>query len=118
MCDFVSVCRVADIPRGGALHVDVEGLPIALVRVGDEVFAIHDVCSHADVRLSEGDVIDCTIECWLHGSQFDLRTGAALSLPAITPVSVYDVRVDGSGDDATVLVRPKATESTEGIPSE
>ena len=50
---------------------------------------------HAEVSLSEGEVEDCTIECWLHGSQFDLRTGQPLSLPAIRPVPVYPVRVEG-----------------------
>jgi nitrite reductase/ring-hydroxylating ferredoxin subunit len=63
-----------------------------------------DVCSHADVALSEGEVDDCSIECWLHGSRFDLRTGEALSLPATAPVPVFDVLVEGEGPDARVLV--------------
>ena len=66
-----------------------------MVRDGDEVFAIHDVCSHADVPLSEGDVEDCQIECWLHGSRFDLRTGKPVGLPATDPVPSTPSRSDG-----------------------
>ena len=67
----------------------------AVVRIGDEVYAIGDRCSHADVSLSEGtvDPDDRTIECFKHGSTFDLRTGEPQSLPATRPVPVYDVRV-------------------------
>lgn len=104
MTEFHDACRLGDVPEPGALHVDIEGEPIAIARTTDGVFAIRDVCSHADVRLSEGEVIDCTIECWLHGSAFDLRTGQPLSLPAIVPVPVYPVNVVGDGDDARVLV--------------
>jgi 3-phenylpropionate/trans-cinnamate dioxygenase ferredoxin component len=68
------------------------------------VFAIHDVCSHADVPLSDGEVDDCEIECWLHGSRFDLRTGKPTGPPATTPVPVYPVRVDG--DDVLVDRQP------------
>lgn len=69
------VCQVGDIPDGGVLGLEVGETPVALVRTGGEVFALHDVCSHAEVRLSEGEVYDHTLECWLHGSCFDLRTG-------------------------------------------
>ena len=112
MTELVDACRIGDIPMPGALHVDVAGEPIAVVRTGAGVFAIRDVCSHADVRLSEGEVIECTIECWLHGSAFDLRTGAPLSLPAIAPVPVYPVEVDGAGDDARVRISPIPFPST------
>ena len=100
----VDAAALVDIPDGGALRVEVDGLPVALVRTQGEVFAIADRCSHADVALSEGEVLDCTIECWLHGSAFDLRTGAPTSLPATEPVPVYSVSVVGEGDTARVLV--------------
>lgn len=100
----VDVCAVADIPQPGALRVEIEGEPIAVVRDDDGVYAIADRCSHADVALSEGEVADCTIECWLHGSVFDLKTGAALTLPATEPVPVYAVTVDGEGEGARVIV--------------
>ena len=62
--------------------------------------ALHDVCSHADVPLSEGDVDGGSIECWLHGSRFDLATGAPSGLPATTPVAVYRTKTEG--DDVYV----------------
>jgi 3-phenylpropionate/trans-cinnamate dioxygenase ferredoxin subunit len=98
--DGVRACQLSDVPEEGALRVVVDDRPIAIVRSAGEVFAIHDVCSHADVPLSEGDVEDCTIECWLHGSRFDLRTGKPLALPATRPVPVYAVTVEG--DDVLV----------------
>lgn len=99
---FVSVCALDDLVPGTARQVVVDGVPVAVVRVADEVLAINDVCSHGAVSLAEGEVEtdDCTVECWLHGSRFDLRTGAALSLPATEPVPVYPVKVE----DGKVLV--------------
>ncbi len=64
-----------------------------MARDGDEVFAIQDQCSHAAVALSEGEVDDCTVECWLHGSRFDLRTGKPTGLPATEPVATFPVDV-------------------------
>jgi 3-phenylpropionate/trans-cinnamate dioxygenase ferredoxin subunit len=92
---FVRACALADVPEDGALGVEIGGVPVAIVRTGDEVFALHDVCSHEEVPLSEGDVYDHTLECWLHGSCFDLRTGDPTGPPATRPVPVYPVKVDG-----------------------
>ena len=100
----VDVCAVADIPEGSALRVTVGEYAVALAHCDGGIRGVLDVCSHADVALSEGEVDDCSIECWLHGSRFDLRTGEALSLPATAPVPVFDVHVDGEGPAARVLV--------------
>ena len=101
----VAVCKVLDVPVSGALGVVVEGTPVAVVRDSDgHLHAIRDICSHADVALSEGEVDGCTIECWLHGSRFDLLTGRPSGPPATTSVPVYAVSVEGEGDDAVVLV--------------
>jgi len=95
------VCALDDLPEAGAIQVVIGGEMIAVVRdeQGD-VHAISDMCTHATVPLSEGEVDDCTIECWLHGSRFDLRTGEPTGLPAITPVDVYPVTIEG--DDVYV----------------
>jgi 3-phenylpropionate/trans-cinnamate dioxygenase ferredoxin subunit len=77
------------------LGVEVEETPVALVREGAEVYALRDVCSHAEVRLSEGEVYDGTLECWLHGSCFDVRSGKPTGPPATRPVPVYRVKIDG-----------------------
>jgi nitrite reductase/ring-hydroxylating ferredoxin subunit len=92
--------RLDEIPEEGAHRVVLDGIPICLARSEGEVYAINDVCSHADVSLSEGEVEDSTIECWLHGSRFDLRTGKPCGLPATKPVATYQVVVEG--DDVHV----------------
>jgi 3-phenylpropionate/trans-cinnamate dioxygenase ferredoxin component len=75
------------------VKVNIKGEDICLTRIGDEVFAIGDLCTHSDASLSEGDVTDYKIECWLHGAEFDLRTGEALTLPANIPAKTYSVSI-------------------------
>ena len=84
-----------DIAPNSAARFEVQGRPIAVVRIGDDVYAIGDTCSHADVSLSEGEVFCDTkeIECWKHGSTFSLETGEPQTLPATQPVPVYVARV-------------------------
>jgi 3-phenylpropionate/trans-cinnamate dioxygenase ferredoxin subunit len=92
----IKVCAAADVAKGTAVQVTVEGTEIALVHADDDNFyAVRDECSHAAVALSEGEIEGCTLECWLHGSRFDLRTGAPTGLPATEPVPVYPVEVRG-----------------------
>ena len=95
---FVKVCALDEVPVDGALGVEIADTPVAIVRTGPEdrpeVFALRDVCSHAEVALSEGEVYNHTIECWLHGSCFDLRTGKPTNPPATKPVPTYRVRVE------------------------
>ncbi|EDY43778.1 non-heme iron oxygenase ferredoxin subunit [Streptomyces sp. SPB074] len=97
---FQRACGVADLEEDTPKRVELDGTPVAVVRTGGQVFAINDICSHANVSLSEGEVEDCQIECWLHGSAFDLRTGKPSGLPATRPVPVYPVQIDG--DDVLV----------------
>jgi len=99
---FVKVCSLAEIPAEGAITVQVGGAPVALVRSGGEVYAVEDLCSHAEVSLSAGEVRDSTIECWLHGSCFDLRTGKPTNPPATRPIATYRVRLE----DGDVYVSP------------
>jgi 3-phenylpropionate/trans-cinnamate dioxygenase ferredoxin component len=100
--EFVRVCTLSELPDEGAIGVEVSGVPVAVVRTGNEVFALHDVCSHEEVPLSEGEIYDHTVECWLHGSCFDLRTGKPTGPPAAKPVATYKVKIDG--DDVLVSV--------------
>ena len=93
---FVRACAVAEVPIGTAVGIDLGGdADIAVVNTADGFFAIRDVCSHGEVPLSDGDIDGCTLECYMHGSRFDLRTGFPLELPATRPVPVYPVRLDG-----------------------
>jgi 3-phenylpropionate/trans-cinnamate dioxygenase ferredoxin subunit len=97
------VARLADLVPGTARKVDVDGRPVALVRCGDDVYAVGDVCSHANVSLSEGEVLcdEREVECWKHGSTFSLVDGEPQSLPATQPVPAYEVEVR----DGDVIVR-------------
>ncbi|WP_250287467.1 MULTISPECIES: non-heme iron oxygenase ferredoxin subunit [unclassified Frankia] len=102
MGGFQRVCALSDLSEDLPLGVEVDGEPVCLALSGGQVYAIRDECSHADVMLSQGEIEDAKIECWLHGSQFDLTTGEPLGLPATEPVPVYPVKIDG--DDVLVDV--------------
>jgi 3-phenylpropionate/trans-cinnamate dioxygenase ferredoxin subunit len=93
-----------DMQPGTARRVEVGGVPVAVVRIDDDVYAIGDVCSHANVSLSEGEVWadERELECPKHGSTFDLRTGEPVTLPATQSVPVYDVAVAGGMVTVTV----------------
>jgi len=93
---------LSELQQGKPVKVEKNGKTICVARVGDEVFAVDDTCSHSDASLSEGDVTDFKIECWLHGAEFDLRTGEALTPPAVAPLHTYGVHVDG--DSVTVEI--------------
>ena len=93
---FVRACALDDVPQDGVRAVEIGGQPVAVVRTGGEVFALADMCSHAEVPLSDGEVYDHTLECWLHGSCFDVRTGEPTGPPATEPVATYPVKIDGS----------------------
>lgn len=93
-------CRTGDVSAAAALRCELDGpdgaVAVAVVRDADGGWhALADRCSHGDVRLSEGDVDGCAVECWGHGSSFDLTTGEPLGLPATEPVAVYPVTLDG-----------------------
>lgn len=96
--EFERVCDLEELQVGRPELAEVGGIPMAIVRTAErEVHAVHDTCTHANVSLSEGELDGCTLECWLHGSRFDLRTGAPTGPPATAPVPVYPVRlIDGA----------------------
>ncbi|HEX5016134.1 MAG TPA: non-heme iron oxygenase ferredoxin subunit [Actinomycetes bacterium] len=98
---FVAVCPLSELSDGEPRKEVVNGTTIAVVLTEGEVYAINDTCSHGQVSLAEGEIEGCLLECWLHGSQFDLRTGQPVSLPATDPVPVYPVKVE----DDTVFVQ-------------
>lgn len=104
---FQRACAVTDVTNATPLAVTVDDVAVAVVRQGDDFYAIYDECSHAAIPLSEGEVEDGEIECWLHGSRFDLRTGKPSGPPATEPVPTYPVRVEG--DDLLVDVATPLT---------
>lgn len=104
MTSRLRVCARGDVAPGTARRVDVDGHRIALVRCDDDFYAIGDRCTHADISLSEGEVLceEREIECWKHGSTFSLRSGEAQSLPATRPTPTYEVVLEG--DDVVVVI--------------
>lgn len=97
---WTRACAVSELETDKPLSIEVDDTLVAIVKHNDDLFAIFDECSHGQVMLSLGEVEDCTIECFAHGSRFDLRTGYPLELPATRPVPVYPVTVEG--DDVLV----------------
>ena len=104
---MIRVCAFDELAPDSARRFDVGGLRIALVRIGDDVYAIGDRCSHADVSLAEGElnVSGKELECWKHGSAFSVETGEPSCMPAVRPVPTYQVVVR----DGEILVEREPT---------
>src|SRR5579871_447796 len=91
----VAVGDEHDVAPGRPLRVVIGGTPIAIFQVRDEYYAIGDTCTHEEFSLSDGDMVDdYTVECALHGAQFDIRSGAVCSMPATIPTETYPVWVE------------------------
>ncbi|MFK5583514.1 MULTISPECIES: non-heme iron oxygenase ferredoxin subunit [unclassified Serinicoccus] len=95
----VRVCTVDELPTSvGAVVALVDGRKVTIARDSQgRLHAFDDTCSHANVSLAEGEIENGFIECWLHGSQFDMTTGRPVQLPATQPIAVHDLTVDDDG---------------------
>lgn len=94
--DFARVASLAEIPPGGRKLVEIDGVRIAIFNLDGELHAIEDVCTHDGGPLVEGNLLPgCQVQCPRHGARFDIRTGAALSMPAFEATNIYAVEVDG-----------------------
>ena len=107
MSEFIHAANVGDVTDPGKMLVEIDGEMIALFHVGGSFYAIDDVCTHDGGPLVDGDLQDYTIACPRHGAKFDIRTGSALSMPAIRPTLSHDVKVE----DGSVFVRIRETGS-------
>lgn len=98
------VCQFDDMKSGEARRFDLEGVPVAVVRIADRYYAIGDVCTHQRISLSEGEVHQdtCELECWKHGSTFSLIDGRPSALPATKSAMVYRVEVTDLGVEVSV----------------
>jgi 3-phenylpropionate/trans-cinnamate dioxygenase ferredoxin component len=90
------LCKLADLPEGGARVFDVGGLSLAAARSGTKVFVVENRCSHDDGPLGEGRVLGGDIECPRHGARFDLATGRATRMPAVAPIATYTATIEGA----------------------
>ncbi len=97
MSNFVKVLDRDELPSGGRKVVEVDGRAIGLFHVGGDFYAIDDVCTHDGGPLADGVLEGCEIECPRHGARFDVKTGRALSMPAIEPVAVHAVLLRDDG---------------------
>jgi 3-phenylpropionate/trans-cinnamate dioxygenase ferredoxin subunit len=114
VADPTKVCTKSELSPSTALRVVVDGKPIAVVM--DSAGAVHalgDTCTHGDISLAEGFVEDDTLECWAHGSKFELTSGKPLTLPAYEPVPVYTVSI--VDDDVFVDPTPIATSDSVAV---
>ena len=85
----------SDLVDGKPQKIALGDKDICVARIGDDVFAVADMCTHSEASLSEGDISNYKIECWLHGAEFDLRTGAATTPPAVEALETFEVQRDG-----------------------
>lgn len=108
MTRVVEVLRLEELPLGSVRKVEVDGRDIAVAHTVEGVFAVDDICSHAEVSLSEGELDGCFLECWMHGSAFDLRTGVPQTPPASKPIEVFPVSIHGEGVDAVISIEMSA----------
>ena len=102
MAEWVKVAQAADVPDGRAKVVTAKGQRLALARVGGQVYAVQDLCTHDGGPLGEGVVVEETVECPRHGARFDVKTGQPVTLPAVVPVQTFPAKV--AGDDVLVLI--------------
>ncbi len=92
-CEFITVATTRDLPNGKRLFLEIDDQTIVIFNIAGNYFAIADLCSHDDGPLGDGELDGMEIICPRHGARFDLRTGKALSLPAIVDIPAYPVRV-------------------------
>ena|SRR5579872_319184 len=97
-----AAAKVSDIPEGKTLRVVVDGVEVLLCNTGGQIYAIEDVCTHDGAPLDQGQLEGYRIVCPRHGANFDVRTGEALTLPAVVGVPAFPVRIEG--DDVFVDV--------------
>lgn len=105
MSSWTEVCRVADLDVTNLKKVSLENTDILIVKTDQGIFAIDDICTHAEVSLSEGSLSGCTIECWAHGAVFDVRDGSVVTPPASEALKTYETQLQGEGDEAIISIK-------------
>ena len=91
----MNTIKLSEFENTSVAKIDINGTTVAVFKVDEDYYAIQNMCSHSEADLADGEVYDCKVECPLHGAEFDLKTGEALTLPATKPVTVFTTEVDG-----------------------
>ncbi len=104
MTTMFETVRKSVLEESKPLRVVVDGEDILLAKIADEIFAVSDICSHSEVSLSEGEIYGCAIECWLHGSSFDLRSGKPSGPPATSPIKTFAIKLEENQSDPMIFV--------------
>ena len=104
MTTMFETVRKSVLEESKPLRVVVDGEDILLAKIADEIFAVSDICSHSEVSLSEGEIYGCAIECWLHGSSFDLRSGRPSGPPATSPIKTFAIKLEENQSDPMIFV--------------
>ncbi len=95
MAEFVDVASTSDLPDPGKKLIEVEDRLVVLIHAAGSFYCIDDVCTHDEGPLSEGTLIGHAIACPRHGARFDIRTGAAMTMPAVRATAAHEVKVEG-----------------------
>ena len=93
MADFEQIATSDELESGGRKSVIIDDVPALLIRVGEDFFVIEDICTHDGQPLTDGPISGCEITCPRHGARFDVKTGAALCMPAIEAITTFEVEV-------------------------
>ena len=101
---WVAVAKTSDLAPGELMYVEVGNDPVVLINFEGDFYALHDMCTHQDASLSDGEVVGDEIECPMHGGAFEIKTGLPANFPVVVPVEVFDVKTEGG----TVYVAKKA----------
>lgn len=104
MTTMFETVRKSVLEESKPLRVVVDGEDVLLAKIADEIFAVSDICSHSEVSLSEGEIFGCAIECWLHGSSFDLRSGKPSGPPATSPIKTFAIKLEEDQSDPMIFV--------------
>jgi 3-phenylpropionate/trans-cinnamate dioxygenase ferredoxin subunit len=105
MTNWHEIAPLSDLPLGSVKQYVVADRELAVAHTAEGIFAVEDICSHAEVPLSDGELSGCFLECSLHGSSFNLKTGVPTGPPAIKPIAIFPVQIIGEGDAALISVQ-------------
>ncbi len=104
MSTMFETVRISDLSDRKPFKVTVDGEDVLLAKIDDDIYAVSDICTHSEVSLSEGEIEGCAIECWLHGSSFNLKTGAVSGPPATVDLQTYKVVIEENQTDPMIFI--------------